>query len=50
MISEALELHVEGGCVSHSWSMSVVCHGNVGLDEGSDGGNGWHACGKMPGC
>ena len=31
MISEALELRVEGERVSHSWYMYVVCHGFGGL-------------------
>ena len=45
MISEALELPVEGGRVSHSWCMVVVSHGYGGLGGGRDGGGGWYACG-----
>ena len=41
MISQALELYVEGGRVSHSWSMCVVSRGCDRLDEGSGG---WYAC------
>ena len=41
MISEALEQHVEGVRVSHSWCMGVVNHGHGGLDGGRDGGGGW---------
>ena len=36
MISEALDLFLEGGRVSHSWCMRVVGHGYVGL--------GWILC------
>ena len=39
MITEALELHVEGGQVSHGWCMCVVSHG----------GGGWYACARKPG-
>ena len=50
MISEALELCVKDGGVSHSWCMCVVgSHGYGGLDEGRDGGNGWYACWSKPG-
>ena len=38
MFSEALELYVEGGLVSHSWCMCVVCHSYSGLDGGRNGG------------
>ena len=31
MISEALELRLEGGQISHSWCMYVVSHGYGGL-------------------
>ena len=34
MISEALEIRVEGGRVSHSWCMCVVGHGYGGLGGG----------------
>ena len=36
MISEALDLCVEGGRVSHSWYMCVVKHGYGRLGEGID--------------
>ena len=54
MISEALELHMEGGQVSHWWCTCVVSHGNGGLGGSRDGGGGWTACetkgvGRMPG-
>ena len=49
MTSEAIELRVEGGRVSHSWCMCVVGHGNSGLGVGRDGGGGWHAYGTKPG-
>ena len=32
IISDALELRVNGGRVSHSWCMCVVSHGYGGLD------------------
>ena len=35
MISEALELRMEGGPVSHSKCMCVVSHGVGGLDGGT---------------
>ena len=41
MISEALELSVEGGRVSHSWCMSVVSHRYDGLGADRDGDGGW---------
>ena len=49
MISEALELYVECGRVSHSWCMCVVSHGNCGLGGGRVGGGGWYACGTKSG-
>ena len=49
MISEALELYVEGGLVSHSWCVSVVGHGYGGLGAGRDGCGGWYACGTKSG-
>ena len=49
MISEALELHVEGGRVSHSWCMCVVRHGCGGLGGGRDVGGDLCACGTKPG-
>ena len=48
MISEALELRVEGGRVSHSWCMCVVSDSYGRLGGGRDGGGGWHACGTKP--
>ena len=38
MISEALELRIEGGQLIHSWCMCVVSHGYGGLGGGRDGG------------
>ena len=49
MISEALELCVEGGQVRHSWCVCVAGRGCGGLGGGRDGGGGWHACGRKPG-
>ena len=46
MISEALELRVEGGQVSHSRCMCIVSHGYGGLSGG--GGGGWCACCTKP--
>ena len=46
--SEALELYVEGGRVSHSCCMCVIGHGYGRLGGGRDGGSGWYACGTMP--
>ena len=40
MISEALELYVEGERVSHSWCMCVVDHCNGMLGGDRDGGGG----------
>ena len=48
MISEALELRVEGERVGHSRCNSVVSHGYGGLVGGSDGGGGWYACRTNP--
>ena len=48
MISEALELRVEGGQVSRSWCTCVGSHGNDGLDGARDGGSAWHACWMKP--
>ena len=48
MISEALELHVEGGCVPHSWCTCVVSHGYGGLGGHKDVGGGWYACRANP--
>ena len=54
MISEELELYVEGGRVSHSWHMCVVGHARGGMGGSRDAG-GWYVCGtklvecrKMP--
>ena len=44
MISEALELYVEVGRVSHSWCMCVITHCNGVLVRGRDEGGGWNAC------
>ena len=55
MISEALELYVDGGRVSHNWCMRVVSHGYGGLVGGRYGGGmhsgqsqGLVACREMP--
>ena len=48
MMSEALELRVEGGRVNHSWCMCVVSHGYGGLSGDKDGGGGWYVCGTKP--
>ena len=48
IISEALELRVEGGRVSHCWCMCIVSHGYGGLGGGKDEGGGWYACGIKP--
>ena len=45
MISEALELRLEGGRVSHSWCMCVVTHGYSGLGVGRVSDGGWYVCG-----
>ena len=45
MISEALELRLHGGRVSHSWCMCVVGHGYGWFD----GGDGWYTCVTKPG-
>ena len=44
IISEALELYVEVGRVSHSWCICVVGHGYGGLGWDGDGSCGWYAC------
>ena len=43
IISEALELRLEGGLISHSWCMCVVSHGYGVLDGVEDGSGGWYA-------
>ena len=48
MISEALELCVEGGQVSHSWCICVVGHGYGGYSWNRDGGGELYACVTMP--
>ena len=51
MISEALELRVEGVIVSHSWCMCVVSHGCGGGRDGMHVGQGQRglvACREMP--
>ena len=49
VISEALELCVEGERVNHSWCMGVVGHGYGGLGGDRDGGGGWYSCVTRPG-
>ena len=49
MISEELEMCMEGGRVSHSRCMGVVSLGYGGLGGVIDGGGGWYACGTKPG-
>ena len=49
VISEALELCVEGERVNHSWCMGVVGHGYGGLGGDRDEGGGWYSCGTRPG-
>ena len=46
MISEALELRVERGRVSHSRCMCVVSYAFGGLGGGRDGGGGSYAYGR----
>ena len=46
MISEALELSVNGGRVSQSWCMCVVRHGYGVLGGGRDEGGGLYASGS----
>ena len=40
---------MEGGRVSHSWWMCVICHGHGGLGVYMDGIGGWYAYGIEPG-
>ena len=49
MISEALEVHVEGGRVSHSWCLCVISYGYGGFGGGRDGGGGWLHAGQSQG-
>ena len=49
MVSEALELRMQGGRVSECGCMCVVGHGNGGLGWCRDGGGGWLACRAKPG-
>ena len=49
MITEALELRVEGGRVSHSLCMCAVGYGYCGLGGGRDGSGEWQASGTKPG-
>ena len=49
MISEALEMYVEGGQFCHSWCMCVVGHGKSWFGWGRDGGGRWYACGTKSG-
>ena len=46
MISEALELSVEGGRVSHCWCM---CEIGPGYGGDRDGDSGWYTCGTKLG-
>ena len=45
MISEAIELGVKSGRVSHSWCTCAISHGYGCLSGVRDGGGGWYACG-----
>ena len=49
MISEALELRMEGGQLSHSWCMCAVSYGYGGFGGDMDGGGGWYACSTKSG-
>ena len=49
MVSEALELRVYGGRVSHGWHMGVVNHGYGGLFRSRDAGGGLYAHWTKPG-
>ena len=48
MVSEARELRVEGGRVSHIWCKCVLSQGYDGLGGGRNGGGGWHVCWTKP--
>ena len=48
MISQALELLVEGGHDSRIWCMCVVSNGYGGFGGGRDGGGRWYACRTKP--
>ena len=45
-LSEAPEMHMEGGWVNHCWCIVVVSHGYGGLGEGREGGGGWLVLGQ----
>ena len=49
MISEALELCVVGGRVSHCWCMYALSHGYGRFGGGRDGGGVGCACGTKSG-
>ena len=49
MISETLELCVEGEQVSYSWFVCVAGHGYGGLGGGRDRCRGWYVCDKAQG-
>ena len=49
MISEALELYIQGRPVSNSWCMCIDGHGCSWLAGGRDGDGGCHACGTIQG-
>ena len=49
MISETLELRVEGGRLRHNGCMFVVSHGYGGFGGGRFADDGWYACGIKPG-
>ena len=48
-LSEAFDLHVEGGRINCSWWTCVVSRSYGGLGGDRDGGGGWLACGTQPG-
>ena len=49
IISETLELRVEGGRISYSWCMCVGNHGYHGFGGGMDGCGEYYANGTKPG-
>ena len=49
MISEALELRMEGGRACHSWYMRIDSHGYGRIGGGREGGWRWYACGTTLG-
>ena len=50
MITEALELYMEGGRVSYSWCVCLVGHRYGGMGGGRNGAGGYHACGRKIVC